>query len=204
LKGRGDGRIFLTFDDGPDPTWTPIVLDALRCFHARATFFVIAPLAVRFPRLIRQMIRAGHSVGLHCAKHVRHTELTCSEVAADARSGLEDLGTLGVLPRLWRPPWGVVTPWTRAVAKDLGLQLLLWTADTHDWRGDTASEMLANVRLDLQPGAVVLMHDGLGPGARRSGCEETVALIEKVVKQARSVGCEPCPLGDPYARLSAG
>jgi peptidoglycan-N-acetylglucosamine deacetylase len=204
LKGRGDGRIFLTFDDGPDPTWTPIVLDALRCFHARATFFVIAPLAVRFPRLIRQMIRAGHSVGLHCAKHVRHTELTCSEVAADARSGLEDLGTLGVLPRLWRPPWGVVTPWTRAVAKDLGLQLLLWTADTHDWRGDTASEMLANVRPDLQPGAVILMHDGLGPGARRSGCEETVALIGKVVEQARSLGCEPCLISDHYARLSAG
>jgi hypothetical protein len=48
------------------------------------------------------------------------------------------------------------------------------------------------------------MHDGLGPGARRSGCEETVALIGKVIEQARSFGCEPCPMSDPYARLSAG
>ena len=204
MQGGGDSRIFLTFDDGPDPTWTPMVLDALRRFRAKATFFVMAPLAVRFPRLIRHMTRAGHSVELHCAKHVRHTELTCSEVAADARSGLKDLGTLGVLPRLWRPPWGIVTPWTRAVAKDFGLELVSWTADTHDWRGDTASEMYANVRPDLRPGAVLLMHDGLGPGARRSGCEETVALIGKVIEQARSFGCEPCPMSDPYARLSAG
>ena len=204
MQGGGDGRIFLTFDDGPDPAWTPRVLDGLRRLRAKATFFVMAPLAVRFPRLIRHMTRAGHSVELHCAKHVRHTELTCSEVAADARSGLKDLGTLGVLPRLWRPPWGIVTPWTRAVAKDCGLELVSWTADAHDWRGDTASEMLANVRPDLRPGAVLLMHDGLGPGARRSGCEETVALIGKVIEQARSFGCEPCPMSDPYARLSAG
>lgn len=204
MKGGGDGRIFLTFDDGPNPTWTPMVLEALRRFRAKATFFVMAPLAVRFPRLIRHMTRAGHSVELHCAKHVRHTELTCSEIAADARSGLEDLGTLGMLPRLWRPPWGVVTPWTRAVAKDLGLELVSWTVDTHDWRGDTTSEMFANIRPDLRPGAVLLMHDGLGPGARRSGCGETVALIGKVIEQARSFGCEPCSMSDPYARLSVG
>jgi peptidoglycan/xylan/chitin deacetylase (PgdA/CDA1 family) len=204
LNGGGDGRIFLTFDDGPDPAWTPKVLDALRRFRAKATFFVIAPLAVRFPHLTCQMTRAGHNVELHCANHTRHTELTYTAVEADARSGLQDLGTLGVLPRLWRPPWGVVTPWTRAVAKDFGLELVSWTADTHDWRGDTASEMYANVRPDLRPGAVLLMHDGLGPGARRSGCEETVTLIGKVIEQARSFGCEPCPMSDPYPRPSAG
>jgi peptidoglycan-N-acetylglucosamine deacetylase len=204
LKGRGNGRIFLTFDDGPDPTWTPKVLDALHRFRARATFFVLAPLAVRFPHLIRRMTHDGHSVELHCAKHVRHTELTYTEVAADTRSGLEDLGTLGVFPRLWRPPWGVVTPGTRAVAEELALELGCWTVDTHDWRGDTAAKMFDCVRPGLQPGAVILMHDGLGPGARRSGCQETVALIGKVVEQARLLRCEPCPIGDSYTRLSAG
>jgi peptidoglycan/xylan/chitin deacetylase (PgdA/CDA1 family) len=204
MKNGCDARIFLTFDDGPDPIWTPKVLDALHRSRARATFFVIAPLAVRFPRLIRRITRAGHNVELHCSKHVRHTELTYSEVAADVRSGLEDLGAIDVFPKLWRPPWGVVAPWTRTVAKDLRLGLVLWTADTHDWRGDSASEMLGNVRLNLRPGAIVLMHDGLGPGAKRSGCEETVDLIGKVVEQARSFGCEPCPMSVPYARLSTG
>ena len=150
-------------------------METLHLFGARATFFVIAPLALRFPRLIHQMICAGHSVELHCAKHLRHTELTYQEVEVDARSGLRDLRALGMLPRLWRPPWGIVTPWTQAVAKDLGLELVCWTVDTHDWRGDTTAEMLDYISPDLQPGSVILMHDGLGPGARRSGCQETVA-----------------------------
>jgi peptidoglycan/xylan/chitin deacetylase (PgdA/CDA1 family) len=203
-KGGVNGPIFLTFDDGPDPIWTPKVLEALHHVGARATFFVIAPLATRFPRLIHRMIRAGHGVELHCARHIRHTELADQEVEVDTRGGLEDLCALGVVPRRWRPPWGVVTPWTRAVAEEFGLELVCWTVDTHDWRGDTASQMLDSIGSDLRPGAVILMHDGLGPGARRPGCQETVALIGQVVAYARSLGCEPCPIGSPYARLSAG
>jgi peptidoglycan/xylan/chitin deacetylase (PgdA/CDA1 family) len=153
--------------------------------------------------LVRRMIRAGHGVDLHCTEHIRHTELTHAEVEADARGGLEDLHALGVRPRLWRPPWGVIIPQTQAVAKDLGLELVSWTLDTHDWRGDSASEMFARTGQDLRPGAVILMHDGLGPGARRSGCGETVALIEQIVTHARSLGCEACPVDDPYAALGS-
>ena len=199
---KGEGFVYLTFDDGPDPIWTPKVLEALHRFRARATFFVVAPLALRFPNLVRQMIQFGHAVELHCVEHVRHTDLTRAEVEIDARSGLEGIRILGVLSRLWRPPWGVLAPWTPAVADDLGLELVSWTLDTHDWRGDTASEMFTRIRADLQPGAVILMHDGLGPGARRSGCEETVALIGELVKHARSLGCEPCPISASPARLS--
>ncbi|HSK99385.1 MAG TPA: polysaccharide deacetylase family protein [Rubrobacteraceae bacterium] len=202
MKGGSDSRIYLTFDDGPDPIWTPRVLETLHLYRARATFFVVAPLATRYPYLIDQMAHAGHSVELHCTKHVRHTQLACPEVEVDARRGLEDLRALGLLPKLWRTPWGVITPCTRDVAEKLGLTLISWTVDTHDWRGDTASEMFAHAGPDLRPGAVILMHDGLGPGARRSGCEETVSLIERVIKRARSLGCEPCSMGDPYARLS--
>jgi peptidoglycan/xylan/chitin deacetylase (PgdA/CDA1 family) len=204
LKGESGGRVFLTFDDGPDPIWTPKVLEALHQLGAKATFFVIAPLASRIPYLIHRMIRAGHSVEFHCSKHLRHTELTRAEIEVDAREGLRTLRELGVSPSLWRTPWGVVTPCTQAVAEDLGLELVSWTADTHDWRGDDASEMLACVGADLQPAAVVLMHDGLGPGARRTGCEETVALIAKIVEHVRSLGCEPYPINASHARLVTG
>jgi peptidoglycan-N-acetylglucosamine deacetylase len=203
LRDGTEDRIFLTFDDGPDPIWTPRILEALHRSHARATFFVISPLALRFSHLVRHMIRAGHGVELHCTEHIRHTELTHAEVEADARGGLEDLYGFGVRSRLWRPPWGVITPQTQAVARDLRLELVSWNLDTHDWRGDSASEMFTRTSVDLRPGAVILMHDGLGPGARRSGCEETVALIEQIVKRARSLGCEPCPVDDPYAALGS-
>jgi peptidoglycan/xylan/chitin deacetylase (PgdA/CDA1 family) len=200
LKARRTGDasngsgIFLTFDDGPDPIWTPRVLEALRLADATATFFVIAPLAVRFPRLISELRSAGHAIGLHCARHVRHTDMTRQEVEADVGSSLRNLERLGITPRLWRPPWGILAPWTAAVAEDFGLTLVPWTADTHDWRGDNAQTMLEVISPTLGPDAIVLMHDGLGPGARRVGCEETVRLAGPLVERARSLGCEPAAM----------
>jgi peptidoglycan/xylan/chitin deacetylase (PgdA/CDA1 family) len=187
----------LTFDDGPDPVWTPRVLDALHRVEAHATFFAIAPLALEHPSVVSAILQKGHAVEFHCMKHVRHTHLSRREVAADTREGLRALQSLGVVPRFWRPPWGVLAPWTEEVAEDFGLRLAPWSVDTRDWRGNTAREMLRGVEPLLSPGEVVLMHDGLGPGALRSGCEETVALVEPLVARLRSMGCEPAPLTPP-------
>ena len=82
---------------------------------------------------------------------------------------------------------GASAPWTAAVAERAGLRLVGWDVDTHDWRGDSAEEMLERIAPDLFPGAVVLAHDGLGPGARRSGCAETVALIPPLVARPAAV-----------------
>lgn len=184
-------RISLTFDDGPDPLWTPRVLEALQRAEAQATFFVVAAQVRRFPRLISDVLRAGHGVGFHCTRHVRHTERTRGEVEADLLAGLRTLEVQGVYPRFWRPPWGVLAPFTAEIADESGLEIVLWTEGTRDWRGDPAPEMLERVGPRLRPGSVVLMHDGIGPGARRSGCGETVALVGGLVKRIRSLGCEP-------------
>lgn len=189
--------VHLTFDDGPDPFWTRRALDALRDAEASATFFVVAPLARRNPDLISEMLDAGHRVELHCTEHVRHTHRSREEIEADTEAALADVNALGVRPRLWRPPWGILAPWTPAVARSLGLELALWTIDPHDWRGDSAGEMLAHVEPRLESGAVVLLHDGLGPGARRSGCEETVALIPALVESTRKRGLEPTTMTEP-------
>lgn len=192
---RREPGVALTFDDGPDPVWTPRVLEALDRARARATFFVVTPQARRFPGLVSAALAAGHEVELHCREHVRHTDLHREEAAADTREGLRDLRALGVRPRLWRPPWGALSPWTAGLAAGFGLELALWTEDTHDWRGDRAPEMLSSIGATLGPGSAVLMHDGLGPGARRSGCGETVGLVEGLVASIRARGCEPAPLG---------
>lgn len=187
-------RSALTFDDGPDPLWTPRVLDALRRADVTATFFAIAPLALECPGVVSAMLEAGHAVEFHCTEHVRHTHLSRREVEADTREGLRMLRSIGIEPRFWRPPWGVLAPWTEEVAGYFGLRLAPWSADTRDWRGDAAREMLRNVDPLLGSGAVVLMHDGIGPGALRTGCGETVALVEPLVARLRSIGCEPAPL----------
>ena len=191
-------RISLTFDDGPHPIWTPRVLGALERAQTRATFFVVAPLARRFPYVISDILRYGHGVEFHCTQHVQHTEQSRKEVQADVRDGLRELRRQGVHPRFWRPPWGVLAPFTAEIAYAFELELALWTEDTRDYRGDTASEMLDHVGPELRPGSIVLMHDGVGPGTLRSGCSETVNLVGPLVEHIRFLGYEPGPLDTIY------
>ncbi len=178
-----------TFDDGPDPVWTPRVLEALEACGLRATFFVMGQAAGRWPHVVRATVEAGHDVQLHCFEHRRHTELTRAELESDTDRALAALAALGVRPTRWRAPWGVLAPFTAEVAAARGLELVHWTDDTEDWAGEPAPALLARVR--LAPGAVVLMHDGLGPGALRPGCAETVALIPLLATAARERGLTP-------------
>lgn len=185
------GKIALTFDDGPDPVWTPRVLDALGSAGAVATFFVVAPLAERHPEILRRAADEGHGIALHCSRHVRHDRMGAQEILSDATEGLRTLGKLGHEVEAWRAPWGVVTPDTEAVAKRLGLRLVGWTADSEDWRGDPAAAMLARMEPGIGAGAVVLMHDGVGPGAIRDGCGETVELVAPLVSMAAARHLKP-------------
>jgi peptidoglycan/xylan/chitin deacetylase (PgdA/CDA1 family) len=180
----------LTYDDGPDPVWTAKVLSALEWHGAPATFFVDVTRARANPRRIETMLAAGHEVGFHCVRHVRHTELGAAEVAREVEVGLATLADLGVRPRAWRAPWGIETEATRALAAEHGLDLWGWSFDSHDWRGDSAAEILAALSAQggLGAGEVVLMHDGIGPGARRQDCDETVRLTEALLESASAAG----------------
>ena len=178
------GSVELTFDDGPDPVWTPAVLAALSGSFLRATFFVIAPRAAAHPHLVAAIRAAGHAVELHCYEHVRHTEVDRPTTEDDTRRALTTLADLGVRPRRWRTPWGVQAPWTQEIAAAHELELCGWDVDSHDWRGDGAEQMLAAVGPELHEGAVVLLHDGLGPGSPRQGCEETVRFTRLIAAEA--------------------
>jgi peptidoglycan/xylan/chitin deacetylase (PgdA/CDA1 family) len=180
--------VHLTFDDGPQPGWTDRVLDTLAGVDERATFFVLGEYVAAAPELVQRTVAEGHEVGLHGDRHLRHSEHTREEIEADALRALDRLEALGVRPARWRPPWGVETADTRMVAQRLGLELVGWTVDTHDWRGDSAAAMLARCgAAAVEPGAVVLLHDGPGPGARRSHCDATVELTEALLERARGV-----------------
>ena len=178
----------LTFDDGPDPTWTPRLLDVLAEAGAHATFFVIAGRAASWPGLIARAQEEGHTVQLHCDRHVRHSDRTPLWVARDTARALQTLRRVGVSPSLWRTPWGVIAPWTCRIARRHRLQLIGWDVDTHDWRGDRARGMFDVTRADLRPGSVVLAHDGVGPGAQRADASETVAYTRLVIDEATDRG----------------
>ncbi|MHB1468050.1 MAG: polysaccharide deacetylase family protein [Solirubrobacteraceae bacterium] len=193
----------LTFDDGPDARWTRAVQRALARCDAQATFFVIGERVRANRGLMDELLTAGHDVQLHCDRHIRHSELSEPEIELDVRAALASLAQHGVHPGWWRTPWGVRTPATRAVAQRHGLKLVNWSLDTEDWRGEPASAMLARIE-PLADGDVVLMHDGIGPGALRDGCAGTVELIGKIVAAARAASLEVGPLGGPWLPALTG
>lgn len=160
----------------------------LRGAGARATFFPIAPRAQSEPGLVARMLSEGHSVGLHCDEHVRHSERDAAWTARDADRALARLHGLGARPRLWRTPWGDLAPWTERVAAQRSLRLVGWSVDTHDWRGENPEKMYAATRPGLKPGAVVLAHDGIGPGACRPDATATLAYVSLVIEHARRKG----------------
>ncbi len=184
----------LTFDDGPDPEWTPRLLDVLSGAGARATFFPIASRAAAHPQLIDRIVADGHQVGLHCHEHVRHSERSIEWCRRDTGRALRLLRSVGVRPTLWRTPWGDTAPWSAQVAEENQLRIVGWTVDTHDWRGDTAEQMLRATKDDLRDGAIVLAHDGIGPGSRRADPRETIEYAALVAEHAVAAGLE---LGTP-------
>jgi peptidoglycan/xylan/chitin deacetylase (PgdA/CDA1 family) len=139
------------------------------------------------------------------AAGVRATFFVLGERAERAPELLATLGHLRLTR--WRLPWGALAPYSQALAGEHGLRLVGWTADTHDWRGDAAELMLE--ALALEPGAIVLMHDGVGPGARRGDCAQTARLVGPLVRRIRARGLEPgeipsdAPVGNPDFRVRA-
>jgi peptidoglycan/xylan/chitin deacetylase (PgdA/CDA1 family) len=178
------GSLELTFEDGPDPVWTPAVLAALRGSPLRATFFVVATRVGEHPELVAAVRAAGHSVELHCHRHLRHTEADRATIEHDTERALAVLRGVGIEPRRWRTPDGLIAPWTPEIAAAHRLELCGWDIDTKDRCGYRAERMLAEVGPSLRPGAVVLLHDGLGPGDRRRDCEETARFARLIAAEA--------------------
>jgi peptidoglycan/xylan/chitin deacetylase (PgdA/CDA1 family) len=202
----GTAGVALTFDDGPDPEWTPRILERLRRLDAPATFFVLGARAAAHPRLLRRMRRDGHQIGLHGNLHLRHDEHAAEVISADTAEALSAIGGRR-RTRLWRTPHGIATPDTERVAEEHGLELIHWTADTQDWQGgQTAGEMLARVEPLLRPGAGERgVHSRPARPARGSGESEGPSAHRRrtrlvSARAGRGSAASPCGAGLPRAR----
>ena len=206
LAGIGDdpGHVALTFDDGPDPVSTPAFLATLEGHRVTATFFLLGRMLHRAPGLGRDLVAAGHQVALHGWGH--RCLLARGPVGTydDLARGYDTIAELtGVAPRLYRPPYGVLTPAAIGAARRLGLHTVLWSAWGLDWRARaTPTSVLATVRRELTGGGTVLLHDSdctSAPGSWRN----TLGALPDLIEGVRSAGLTIGPLrehalpGDP-------
>ncbi|MGY1643720.1 polysaccharide deacetylase family protein [Geodermatophilus sp. SYSU D00703] len=158
------GHVRLTFDDGPSPTGTPQVLDALAARDATATSFVVGSLAAAYPGLLRRASQEGHAIGNHSWSHPDPTTLDETAVRGQLQRTDDALQeATGAAPTEWRPPYGARNAAVQAVARDVGLDpMVLWDVDPTDWADPPATTVRDRVLRDVHPGAVVLLHDATG------------------------------------------
>jgi peptidoglycan/xylan/chitin deacetylase (PgdA/CDA1 family)/GT2 family glycosyltransferase len=186
----GPGVVALTFDDGPDPTWTPRILAVLRREHVPATFFVIGQQAERYPRLLREEVQGGHVIGDHTYSHPDLAK------TADWRSRLEIdgaawavEGATGRRPLLFRSPYGNgdAAPNNHKLgadqlASDLGFHPVGWTDDTDDWKQPGPGNIVKAALGQLSERTIVLLHDGGGPRG------QTVAALPQIIEALKARG----------------
>lgn len=155
-------HVVMTFDDGPDPVATPLVLDALERHGATATFFVLLTRARRYPHLIQALLDAGHEIGLHGIDHTRLTRLAPREAGrrtAEGKSALEQMIQREV--SWFRAPYGAMLPRHLMAVKGAGVIPVGWGPTPADWRDLPEERLAADGMRDCGQGSIMLAHDAI-------------------------------------------
>ncbi|WOX20733.1 polysaccharide deacetylase family protein [Streptomyces sp. HUAS YS2] len=184
LQMSGVGRsMVLTFDDGPDPRYTPEILRTLRKYDCRAMFFVCGEMAVENRDLLREMADDGHVVGNHSWSHPLIPKLSPSRIR-DELGGTSEVveKTLGAAPLWYRAPYGAWNRLSFEIGAELGMEPLAWTVDTLDWKEPGTDSIVRRVLDGAAPGVVVLSHDA---GGNRS---QSVAALKTYLPELLDAG----------------
>ena len=192
-------EIALTFDDGPDPDITPRVMDLLDATGQKASFYVVGERAMKYPRVIQDIVKRGHAVENHSHRHTNsfafypssllHRELNAAQQAiADAA---------GSLPRFFRAPMGFRTPFLDPVIARLGLHYTSWTRRGFDSTAKTPAPVLQRLVTGLQAGDILLLHDGSMFSGRR---ERAIVLeiLPDLLKKISASGLKSVALRHAY------
>ena len=188
-------KAYLTFDDGPDPVWSPQVLAVLRKYRVNATFFMIGRNATSFQDTIVQIASDGNTLANHTYNHYDLTalgyesfRLEVSDTEAAIRAALSDHPELlGQITHCLRPPYGKADNATYSYAQSMGYSISMWNLDTRDWAGLEPETILADFSSKLNPDRVILFHDG---GVDR---QNTVQALDLVLHELIMQGYDVLP-----------
>jgi peptidoglycan/xylan/chitin deacetylase (PgdA/CDA1 family) len=188
-RGLSDSDICLTFDDGPDPVYTPQLLDLLKLYHVKATFFLVGKHAAAHPEVVRRMHREGHSIGIHNYLHRSNWLMHPRTVAKQVQMTSNIIESItGEKPQLYRPPWGIMNLFDYTSRNNL--QIVLWSMMAGDWRKSTGAEKVKKRLLKhLEGGHIYLLHDcGNTFGADLEAPANTIKALEEFIPAALHQG----------------
>jgi len=157
-----DPLVALTFDDGPDPVFTPQLLDILARHGAKATFFMVGEQAEASPDLVARVVHEGHVIANHTVDHPSMPDLSGRGRRRQIRACNTLLGPSAA--RLFRPPYGHQTKASRLDAWLTGHDVVAWSSDVEDWLFQSAEVFADRIKATFRPGAIVLLHDGICGG----------------------------------------
>ncbi|WP_234405516.1 polysaccharide deacetylase family protein [Paenibacillus sp. IHBB 10380] len=185
-KVQTDHRwIAFTFDDGPDPQETNEILDVLKQYHAKATFFVVGEQATKYPDIVRREVSEGHELANHTYSHTDFKHLSKEEVKEEiVKSENEILSITGQQTILFRPPGGYCNDLIMKTAEQLGYTVILWTwyQDSKDWSKPGVHQIVNRVVSNAHSGDIVLFHD------RISGKSQTVKALKVILPELQEQG----------------
>jgi peptidoglycan/xylan/chitin deacetylase (PgdA/CDA1 family) len=176
IAPRRPEELALTFDDGPNPAWTPQLLDILAAHNVHATFFMVGKFAQAEPALVRRIADAGHLIGNHSWSHPNLARTPATLVREQLRTTSDTLAQItGASAHFFRPPFGARRPVVLRIARELGLTPVTWNAMTDDWSEPSAdriaSSLMGKIERNRQRGSAtnIVLHDGghRGLGANR-------------------------------------
>jgi peptidoglycan/xylan/chitin deacetylase (PgdA/CDA1 family) len=182
--------VALTFDDGPGKD-TPSVLSILKQNNVPATFFVVGREIQANPQMLSQQIAQGHQLGVHTWDHQDMTKLSSAKQQkqiVDTQNAI--INATGTPSRLFRAPYGAVSPSVIATAQKNKLLSVLWETDPNDWQQPDAATIVQRVMSQVTPGTIILLHDGGGDRA------STVAALPTIIKELKKQGYEFATVGD--------
>lgn len=151
-------KIALTFDDGPNPTYTPMLLDGLAERGVHATFFLMGQNAERYPELVTRLYEEGHLIGNHTYTHMQLTDTEMDAFVAELSKTDELIfGITGVHTEFVRPPFGI---WNKKIETKLGMLPVLWTIDPRDWCTSNTDTVTNRIVSHAEENGIILLHDG--------------------------------------------